>query len=518
MDRHHSEVAKIAASVKSFHDRGERFRIFHGSTNSTRKSAIGRDPKKVVDTSRLNHVLSVDPESQTALVEPNVPMDRLVEATLDYGLVPPVVMEFPGITAGGGYSGTSGESSSFRHGFFDRTLKSVEMVLANGESVVTCSETQHPDLFRGAAGSLGTLGVVTLLEIQLKPAKKYVEATYHPTSSTAAAVSKIRDLADPKNEEVDYVDGILYSPTQGALITGRLVDTSTSPNTPIQRFSAPSDPWFYLHVQDKISSHSNPAQPHRELIPLPEYLFRYDRGGFWVGKAAFTYFRGLVPFNNFTRQFLDDFLHTRMLYKALHGSGHTERMFVQDLALPYRTAEDFIKYSDERLGIWPLWLCPLQPSQMPTMHPHDTSRQPDVVEKNASGPEQMLNIGLWGLGPPLREDFINANRDIEAKLKDLNGMRWVYAQTYHSSEEFWADFDKDWYDTLRKKFGAEGVLPSVYEKVKAEAGKASVTPSWGEWVKSIWPIPGFTGLRQAIKSGDYVDARASRWKGWVPRE
>lgn len=56
---------------------------------------MGRDPKTVVDTSRLNHVVSVDAERRTALVEPNVPMDRLVEETLKYGLVPPVVMEFP---------------------------------------------------------------------------------------------------------------------------------------------------------------------------------------------------------------------------------------------------------------------------------------------------------------------------------------------------------------------------------------------------------------------------------------
>jgi len=49
-------------------------------------------------------------------------MDQLVKATLAYGFAPPVVMEFPGITAGGGFSGTSGESSSFRHGFFDKTV------------------------------------------------------------------------------------------------------------------------------------------------------------------------------------------------------------------------------------------------------------------------------------------------------------------------------------------------------------------------------------------------------------
>lgn len=55
---------------------------------------MGKDPKKVVDTSRLNHVVSVDTEKQTALVEPNVSMDRLVEETLKYGLIPHVVMEF----------------------------------------------------------------------------------------------------------------------------------------------------------------------------------------------------------------------------------------------------------------------------------------------------------------------------------------------------------------------------------------------------------------------------------------
>jgi hypothetical protein len=162
MDRHRQEVSRISATVKSFHDRGEKFRIFHGSTNSTRKSALGRDPKKVVDTSRLNHVLHVDKDKRTALVEPNVPMDRLVEATLEHGLIPPVVMEFPGITAGGGYSGTSGESSSFKHGFFDRTLLSVEMVLADGE-VITCSETENADLFGGAAGAVGTFGLESLV-------------------------------------------------------------------------------------------------------------------------------------------------------------------------------------------------------------------------------------------------------------------------------------------------------------------------------------------------------------------
>lgn len=54
---------------------------------------MGKDPRKVVDTSSLKHVISVDLDRKTALVEPNVAMDELVAATLEYGLVPPVVME-----------------------------------------------------------------------------------------------------------------------------------------------------------------------------------------------------------------------------------------------------------------------------------------------------------------------------------------------------------------------------------------------------------------------------------------
>ncbi|KAK4547270.1 hypothetical protein LTR36_000925 [Oleoguttula mirabilis] len=514
LEPHAQEVSRIAATVKAFHDRGEKFRIFHGSTNSTRKSALGRDPKKVVDTSQLNNVLHIDVEKQTALVEPNVPMDRLVEATLEYGLIPPVVMEFPGITVGGGYSGTSGESSSFKHGFFDRTLNKVELVLATGE-VITTSPTSRPDLFHGAAGAVGTFGVTTLVEIQLRKAAKYVETTYHPVSSTKEAISKIKALADPEGD-LDYVDGILFSPTSGAIVTGRMTDTLSSPNLPIQRFSAAGDPWFYLHVQNLLTTHHDPDKPHREAIPLPEYLFRYDRGGFWVASAAFAYFKKLVPFNAFTRWWLDDFMHTRMLYKALHGSGHTERMFVQDLALPYATAKDFIEYSDERLGIWPLWLCPLKQSAQPSMHPHDTG-----LKKGSGGQaeQQMLNIGLWGEGPPVREDFVAANRDIERKLKELHGMRWLYAQTYHEKSEFWADFDKDWYDELRVKYGAEG-LPSVFEKVRASKGELGETgegQTWAQWVGSFWPLPGLVGLRKAVQSGDYVEARSSRWKAWVPR-
>lgn len=60
------------------------------------------DSKKIIDTSGLNHVIGVDTEKMTCLVEPNVGMEGLVDGTLPHGVIPPVIMEFPGITVGGG--------------------------------------------------------------------------------------------------------------------------------------------------------------------------------------------------------------------------------------------------------------------------------------------------------------------------------------------------------------------------------------------------------------------------------
>jgi len=94
METHKAAVIRISSSVKDFYDQRKPFRIYHGSTNSTRQSS--RSSSNTVDASALKHVLKVDKEKKVAWVEPNVAMDELVAETLKHGLVPKVVMEFPG--------------------------------------------------------------------------------------------------------------------------------------------------------------------------------------------------------------------------------------------------------------------------------------------------------------------------------------------------------------------------------------------------------------------------------------
>ncbi|KAK5663612.1 hypothetical protein OQA88_4043 [Cercophora sp. LCS_1] len=492
MEVHKQAVAKIAAAARQFFSRGEPYRVFHGSTNGTRPRPRFAN---IVDTSPLSNVLEVDEKARTALIEPNVPMDRLVASTLKHGLVPPVVMEFPGITVGGGFAGTGGESSSFKYGYFDKTVVSVEMVLADGE-VVKASREENSDLFHGAAGAVGSLGLVTLVELNLIDAKKYVRTTYHKRKSVRETVDLIQHEAD--NNANDYVDGIIFSKDHGVVITGVMTDEEPDPAN-VQTFSYPLDPWFYLHVKDKTRPASEPVIEH---IPLPEYLFRYDRGGFWVGESAFHYF--MFPFNRLTRWFLDDFLHTRMLYQALHTSRESSKFVVQDLALPFSQTEAFVDYTADKFGIWPLWLCPIRQTPAPTFHPHVAPTSTETM---------FLNVGLWGWGPRDHATFVKDNRELESRLhQDFGGMKWLYAHTYYTEDEFWRVYDKKPYEALRKKYRAI-TLPSVYDKVKVDpdAHVRQEKEEWGAWAVTLWPIGGLWGIRKGIESGQYLP-RCPPWR------
>lgn len=532
MDRHRAAVQQVAASVRGFYERKEPYRIYHGSTNSTRP----KDSLRAVDISSLGHVLAVNKAKKTALVEPNVAMDTLVEATLPHGLVPPLVMEFPGITAGGGFSGTGGESSSFRHGFFDESVERVEMVLANGE-IVTASHDERPDLFRAAPGAVGTLGIVTMLEINLMPAKKYVHTRYQRISSVPEAVKLVRE--ETTKPENDYVDGILYSKDYGVIITGTMTDEKPK-NVKPQTFSGAWDPWFYLHVQERTSipKSDSCSKPEEDYIPLAEYLFRYDRGAFWCGELLCMYW--LLPFTRLSRWLLDDLMHMRMIYRGLDT--RPENTFtIQDIAMPFENAETFVDYLEENNPIWPLWLCPLKRRAAPTFHPFTTrpgTKLPPIPSNNfelpgtgaPTAPQQqthdeqddmMLNIGVWGHeGTFDPRTFVAKTRAMEDKIRSLGGKKWLYAHVYQPEDEFWAAYGgRAWYDALRAKYHATA-LPSVYDKVRVrwdetEQGTLVARPgtqSRFAWLKSYWPIGGIWSAAVAYASGDHAKHRNAAWK------
>lgn len=436
-NKHSIKVDKLAQQVGTFYANRQPFRIFHGSTNSTRVLEFNRD--EMIDTSDLLDCIGLDINSKIIVVEANMPMDKLVDLTLKHNLIPPVVPEFPGITVGGAIQGGAGESSSFKWGFFSQTVNWFEMILPNGD-VVTCSPSEHSDLFYGSAGSMGTIGIITAVEIQLIKATPYVEVTYRPVLSFTDTIETLQNIYLGDN---DFVDAIMFSSDSGVVITGQLTRHRSGP---VRRFSRAQDEWFYLHAQKLMSI----EQPYCEIIPIKDYLFRYDRGAFWVGRYAFRRFG--VPYNRLTRFILNPLLHTRELYKALQESGASQEHIVQDLTVPINRSVEFLEYLHNKTAIYPLWVCPVKPAPY------------SPLLCNSLPTPMAINVGVWGARMHDNTAFIRLNKQLEEGLQKHTGKKWLYAHAYYSEDDFWKIYDKKWYESLRKKYHAD-YLPTIYQKI-----------------------------------------------------
>lgn len=455
MEEHNSKVKNIQEKIKGAYTNGWKVSLCHGSTNSTR--SLENDGNVVADVSDFKQIISVNVPEKYIVVEPNVPMDALVEETLKHGLLPPVVPEFPGITVGGAIQGGAGESSSFKFGLVHDCALEYEIILGNGD-LITASRESNQDIFWGTACSYGSLGIMTLIKLRLTPAKDFVHITYQKVGSFGEMVDALKNKTAGS---ADFVDGIMFSKDLGVVMSGNL---SGKQNLSVSTFCGATDEWFYIHANKISKEHDK----YEELIPIRDYLFRYDRGGFWAGRFIFNFLK--IPYLKIFRRIFDRFLRTRSLFQLSQATNISQRYLVQDLSLPPDKVVDFLEFVDKETGIYPLWFCPLKTEM-------EAKLSPACNEKN-----MVINVGVWGEASHNYSEFLKLNRNLEKKVIELGGRKVLYAHAYYPREEFWKIYDYDWYVNIRKKYYAERSFSDLYEKVFVkEKYKPSV---WG----GIWKL------------------------------
>lgn len=424
---------------------------YRGHSNTTRTKSYKQNIPKL-DFSPLNRVLEIDLDKKIALVEPRVTMEKLLMTVLPYGLMPPVVPEFKGITVGGAIMGGAAESSSHRYGIFNDTCLSFDILSGEG-SLIHASPFENPDIFYGIAGSYGSLGALVRAEIQLIPAQKYVHLTYRTFSDTKKAFAAMQNIVS------DFVDGICYGPHHTVIIEGNLQNTFGKKESGSQ--------WYYKKAQNL----------YEESMPLSDYLFRYDRGAFWMGaylfhpaflarfikegllpfpkegpfsKVELAKFHNILKFNHITK-FLP--IKSQMLWSLLHKAEKwvQERFIIQDFCLPSSLAHGFL---DENPGVFPLWLCPIKGTTKPQIFaPHLTKKE-----------ENFINIGMYGL-PCISKPVSELTRDLEEFVHLQHGRKVLYSHSYYTPSEFWQIYSQVSYNKLRKKTKADGIWQDITEKV-----------------------------------------------------
>jgi FAD/FMN-containing dehydrogenase len=121
----------------------------------------------VLDLSRLDRILSFDPESGIAEVEPGVTVRQLWRHVLPHGWWPRVVSGTSMPTIGGIAAANIHGKNNFAVGTVGDAILEFDLLAPDGR-LFTCSRERESDLFHAAIGAFGLLGVFTRIRLQTK--------------------------------------------------------------------------------------------------------------------------------------------------------------------------------------------------------------------------------------------------------------------------------------------------------------------------------------------------------------
>lgn len=410
-----------------------------------------REPpdRHALDVSAFADVLRVDPQARTADVGGMTTYERLVDATLPYGLMPLVVPQLKTITLGGAVAGLGIESSSFRAGMPHESVLEMEILTGAGEVVLATPDNEHSDLFHGFPNSYGTLGYALRLRIELEPVQPTVairHVRFGDAGDCAAAIEEICASRSYGGERVDFIDGTVFSAGEHYLTLGAFAGHATGLSD---------------YTGRRIYYRSIPARS-TDRLSTRDYLWRWDTDWFWCSQALgaqHPVLRRLWP----KRYLRSDVYRKLVALERRHGVlSRVDRLrglaprepVIQDVEIPVGRLAEFLDFFHARIGISPVWLCPVRLRENRTwpLYPMDPATL-------------YVNVGFWAtvaLAPDQPDG--THNRLIERKVVELGGHKSLYSTSYFDEDEFWALYNGGTYRTLKDSYDPEGRLPGLYDK------------------------------------------------------
>jgi len=403
-----------------------------------------RAPKRRLDASAFHHVLEVDSREGWVDVEGMTPYDALAAATLRSGAMPCVVPQLKSITIGGAVAGVGIEASSFRYGLVHDTLIELEILLGDGSIVVARPDNELSDLFFAFPNSYGTLGYALRVKTKTILVKPYVKLTHLRYRDANEYFRRLGEwcLAG----DVDFVDGSVFGAEQLYVTLGRFVDEA---------------PYTSDYTYENIYYRSI-AQRESDYLTTEAYLWRWDTDWFWCSKnlgAQHPLVRRLLGRKRLNSRFYTKVMRWNSRWRLTHAldciSGLHRESVIQDVDVPIEHAAQFLDFFQREIGISPVWICPIgapHPARRWTLYPLDRSKL-------------YVNFGFWDV---VRAERARPpgyyNRLVEQKVQELQGIKSLYSDSFYPPAEFWATYDGEVYQALKRKYDPGGVFKDLYQK------------------------------------------------------
>ena len=390
-----------------------------------------------LDISDLNEIIRIDTEKRICIAEPGATFTKIVDATMKHGLAPTVVPELKTITVGGAVAGCSVESMSYKFGGFHDSCLEYEVVTAKGDVLICTPDNENQLLFQMLHGTFGTLGIITSLKFRLIPAKPFVKMTYE----------KYKDMEEYKNaichhytkKDIDFMDGIIHSPSEYVLSTGNFVDEAPYTN---------SYDWVKVYFRST-------AKRKEDYLKTPDYFFRYNKGVTNVHPKSLI---ARILFGWFINSNVT--LNVVNIFKRIIPSDIIP--ITVDTFIPFSRMDEFMDWYENEVSHFPLWCVPYK-----IVHKYEWVA--DEFLENVKD-ELFLDIAIYGLH---RENPEHCYRIIEEKLMELGAIKTLISTNLYSEKEFWSIWNKKNYDFVKNQTDPDNIFMNLYDKM-CRASKRSV--------------------------------------------
>ena len=125
-----------------------------------------------------------------------------------------------------------------------------------------------------------------------------------------------------------------------------------------------------------------------------------------------------------------------------------------DLFIPFSQLSNFLDWYQKEIGHFPLWYVPYK-----IVRRYEWVN-PEIFEKNND--ELMIDIAVYGME---KREGKNYYRMMEEELMKIGGIKTLISNNYYREEEFWATWNKENYDKVKKVTDPNNIFRDLYTKM-----------------------------------------------------
>ncbi len=195
-----TDIARVLAFARTEH----LTLIPHGAGHSYTDAALNTGGL-VLDVTLMRQILSWDPAQGIMRVEPGVTLRDVVQTAAKDGWWPFVSPSTPDVTIGGCVAMNVNGRNAWKNGPFGAHILSLNVSLITGE-LLTLVPERDSELLRAFVGSMGLLGIITSITLQLQ---RITSGSVNVRMHSAASLHDILSLFAEEEPRSDFMEAWL---------------------------------------------------------------------------------------------------------------------------------------------------------------------------------------------------------------------------------------------------------------------------------------------------------------------